>query len=194
MKDIIRPVQAPEQEGGYPYYNPMRALIGEDVNTGWVEINDNLGKIYSQGVEFDINYILGNTLLSVGYSYTDGEDNETRAKLPKVSQHKLNANVSYNSKKLFGSITTRYYSDIWTDPANSYYGVNQTNKGNIPGAFVVYLNAGYRITDKATLNASIDNVLNTMHWGSAPYAESIWIQPRAPQSLLKAFAGITFNL
>lgn len=189
MKDIIRPVEAPAQEGGYPFFNPMRLTIGETTGSGFVEINDNLGEIVSQGIEVDVNYRIGSILTSLGYSITDGEDKETTSKLAKVSQHKLNANITYTSSKFFGGVSGRYYSSIWTSPFNSYYGINE----NIPGAFVVYINAGYNISEKVIIHLNIDNILNTKHWGSAPYAESIWIQPRAPQSLIKVFGGITFS-
>ncbi len=188
MKDIIRPVGAPAQEGGYPYYNPVRLTIGESTGSGFVEINDNLGEIVSQGIEVDVNYRIGNVLASVGYSITDGEDKETESKLAKVSQHKLNANITYTNSKFFGSISGRYYSSIWTSPFNSHYSFNE----NIPGAFIVYANVGYSINEKVKTHLSVDNVLNTKHWGSAPYGESIWIQPRAPQALLKVYGGISF--
>ena len=66
-------------------------------------------------------------------------------------------------------------------------------ENNIPGATVLYTNIGYNISKKFKAHISVDNILNTMHWGSAPYAESIWIQPRAPQALIKLFAGVTFS-
>ncbi len=193
MKDIIRPVPAPEQEGGYPYYNPMRAEVGEDSNTGFFEVNDNLGEIYSQGAEVDINYQVSRFLISLGYSFTDGEDKTSGTSLPKVSQHKLNTNISYSNNNFFGSITARYYSDIWTDPNNTLYGVGAPSEGDIPGAFILYANLGYKLSPNVTLKASVDNALNTKHYGSAPYAESIWIQPRAPQSLIKVYGGITVD-
>jgi iron complex outermembrane receptor protein len=189
MKDIIRPIAAPNQEGNYSYYNPMRTLIGEPTNSGWVEINGNLGEIYSQGLELDLNYQISGLLISLGYSYIDGKDKETDASLPKVSQHKLNTNITYNSEKFFASITARYFSDIWTTPGNSFYNGEKT----IPGAFVLYTNLGYRITKGMIFNLSVDNIMNTKHYGAAPYGESIWIQPRAPQSLIKIFGGLTFK-
>jgi outer membrane receptor protein involved in Fe transport len=189
MSDIIRPVQAPDQEGNYPYYNPMRALIDSSVYSGFVEINANLGEMYSQGAEIDVNYQVARFLFSLGYSYTNGEDKESNSKIPKVSQQKLNTNITYNGEKLFASFTARYYGGIWTAPSNSLYAGTE----EIPGAFVLYANVGYKINKSLTFNLSADNVLNAKHWGSAPYGESIWIQPRAPQSLLKVFGGVTFK-
>ncbi|MFP4556804.1 MAG: TonB-dependent receptor domain-containing protein [Bacteroidales bacterium] len=193
MKDIIRPVPAPAQECSYPNYNPMRAEVREDSNSGFFEVNENIGEIYSQGAELDINYQVFRFQISLGYSFTDGEDKTSSANLPKVSQHKLNTNVSYSNNNLFESITARYYSDIWTDPYNSLYGVGAANEGNIPGAFTLYSNLGYRLNSNITLKLIVDNALNTKHYGSAPYAESIWIQPRAPQSLLKVYGGLSVD-
>jgi iron complex outermembrane receptor protein len=189
MRDIIRPAEAPEQENSYPYFNPMRQTIGETTASGRVEINDNLGEMFSQGVEVNLNYRVGNILSSVGYSLTNGQDRETNSNLAKVSQHKINANVSYSNRKLFASLSVRYYSSIWTNPLNSYYG----GAMNIPGATILYANAGYSISKNAKVHIGIDNILNSKHWGSAPYAESIWIQPRAPQSLLKLYGGVSFS-
>lgn len=189
MKDIIRPVQANAQQGNYPYYNPLRPLIGESTSTGYVETNSNLGEIYSQGLELDVSYQIGKFLFNVGYCYTDGEDKSTSNKIAKVSQHKLNTNVTYSFNKFSASLATRYYSGIWTAVSNSnYHGASE-----IPGAIIIYSNFSYQITPKVRLNLSADNLLNTKHWGSSPYAESIWIQSRSPQSLLKIFGGLTVN-
>ncbi|MDD4746163.1 MAG: TonB-dependent receptor [Salinivirgaceae bacterium] len=190
MKDIIRVIDAPDQEGAYSYYNVMRILDGgASPYSGYVEMNDNLGAVYSQGVELDVNYQISKFLISVGYSFIDGKDKETDSNIPKVSAHKANANITYNAEKFFASVSARYYSDIWTATTNSYY----AGTDEIPGAFILYANLGYRITKGIVFTLSVDNMLNTKHWGAAPYGESVWIQPRAPQSLLKVFGGLKFT-
>lgn len=190
MKEIIRPVEAPEQAGNYPYYNPVRASIGENPESGFVEVNANLGKIYSYGVELDVKYQLNRFILSVGYGGVNGTDEAMNSNLPKVSQHKLNAGIRYNAKKLYGSVTARYYGDVWTAPGNSYY----QGTSEIPGALVVYTNFGYRFSNRFSANLSVDNLFNRKHWGAAPYGESIWIQPRAPQAMQKLFFGVTLKM
>lgn len=189
MSDIIRPIKAPAQDSNYPYYNPMRLLVDENPNTGFVEINANLGKIYSQGVELDINYQFSKMLLSLGYSYTEGHDGELNSDIPKVSQHKANASVSYSNGKILGNITMRYYGDVWTARSNSYY----NGVGRIPGAMVLYASLMYHLNKKLSISFSADNLLNTKHWNASPYGESIWIQPRAPQALMKLYFGINFK-
>lgn len=189
MKDIIRPIPASAQTNNYPYYNPYRTLIGEQPGTGFVEINANLGSQYSQGLELDVNYQVSKLLISLGYSYLDGEDEESDTKIPKVSAHKLNANITWSGEKFSGTLSGRYYSDIYTAISNSYY----AGKKEIPGAFVVYTNLLYKINKNYSLHLTAENLLNTKHWGAAPYGEGVWIQPRAPQYLLKIYGGITFK-
>lgn len=200
MTDIIRPIQAKAQANGYPYYNPLRGLIGQPTDSGFVEINANLGSIYSQGLELDFNLQISKILASIGYSYLDGKDKESNTKLPKVSQHKVNLNVSYTTQKFNIALSTRYYSDVQTAKSNSKYG-DPTILGNasangtykFSGATILYLNTYYRITKNLKVTLSVDNILATKHWGAAPYGEGVWIQPRAPQALRKIFGGITYQ-
>jgi outer membrane receptor protein involved in Fe transport len=63
----------------------------------------------------------------------------------------------------------------------------------IPGAVILYANAGFNITKSLSISISGENLANTKHYGAAPYAEAIWIQPRAPQPLLVVFAGIHYK-
>ena len=193
MTDMIQPVMAGVQENNYPYYNPMRPLIGEDPSTGYVEINANLGTMYSQGVDLGVNAHFSNILTVLSYSYIDGAD-ENGNKIPKISTHKVNCNVSYSSKKFFAGLTARYYSNIHVGASNSLYGIGGAQEGEeIPGAFILYANAGYNILDNLRFNISVENMLNTKHYGAAPYGESVWIQPRTPQSLLKIYVGLNFK-
>jgi len=195
MTDIIRPIPANAQAGNYPYFNPLRTGIGESVNSGFVEINGNLGNIYSQGIELDINIQLNNILTSIGYSYLDGEDLESKTKLPKTSQHKINWNISYTTNKFNISLTTRYYSEVNTTNINSLYGNvgGGDNSLKFAGATIFYANAYYKLNKYLKINLSCDNILNTKHYGAAPYGEAIWIQAKAPQALRKIMVGCTFN-
>lgn len=189
MTDIIRPTGAKTQDGNYPYFNPLCATPYNSI----VEINANLGKMYSQGVELDLNFQVDKFLGSVGYTYIEGEDEEFKTDLPKTSQHKVNFNIAYTTKKFNVALTARYFSDINTTNINSLYGDGGDSTYKIPGAFVLYANAYYRVTKNIKLHVSCDNILGTKHYGAAPYGEAIWIQARAPQALRKIFGGITFN-
>ena len=93
-------------------------------------------------------------------------------------------------ENFFCALTTRYYSDIYAAASNSFYGADG---GKIPGSTIIYGNLGYRLFNKVKINVAIDNILNEKHYGAAPYGESVWIQPRTPQSLRKIYGGITYN-
>ncbi len=56
MTDIIRPIPAGDQPNNYPYYNPLRLLIGELPNTGFVEINT-----FSNGESLQVATVKGGT-------------------------------------------------------------------------------------------------------------------------------------
>ncbi|HCT30109.1 MAG TPA: hypothetical protein DIW31_05130 [Bacteroidales bacterium] len=194
MTDVIRPIPAEEQIGNYPYYNPYRTLIGENVNTGFVEINSNSGSIYSQGAELELNVRLGSLGANIAYSYVAGKDSDDDSNIPKVSQNKLNTNLFYKGKKFYASVSVRYFSDIQAATTNSLYGNGGAQEGNkIPGATIIYVNTGYDFSKSLSISVSAENLFNTKHYGAAPYAESIWIQPRAPQPLMILFAGVHYR-
>ena len=194
MKDMIVPIMASAQDGGYSYYNPLRPLIGEDPSTGYVEINANLGSVMSQGVEVGVNHRFKNVMTLISYSFINGKDNETDEPINKVSTHKINANISYQGKKLYGGLTVRYYSDISVSSGNSLYGTGALKDGEkIPGAIIFYANVGYKILDNLRASVSVENILGTKHYGAAPYGENVWIQPQAPQALRKIFVGLSYK-
>ncbi len=194
MTDVIRPVSAGQQTGNYPYYNPYRTLIGESVNTGFVEINSNSGSMYSQGAEIEFNFRLRNFGANLAYSYVTGKDNDDDSNIPKVSQNKLNANLFYKGKKLYASLSVRYFSDIQAATTNSLYGTGGAQEGGkLPGSTIFYANAGYDFTKSFSIFVNAENLFNTKHYGAAPYGESIWIQPRAPQPLRVLFVGIHYK-
>ena len=103
--------------------------------------------MYSQGVELDVNFQISKILTSLGYTYLDGEDLENNTKLAKTSQHKLNWNIAYTTKKFNIALTTRYYSDVNTTNNNTLYG--NTGSGDkslkFAGATIFYANAYYKI-------------------------------------------------
>lgn len=197
MTNIIRAIViTPEAyNGGHPYYNPLRTLIGEDEHSGFVEVNDNLGNMYSQGLEFDLNTVVNHFYIKLSYSYLEGKDSELDFPLEKISTHKVLGNVSYVRDKFSIALTARYFSDISAGVYNSVYGLNAVKYGEkIPGGFVLYSNLNFDITKNISLNISADNVLNTKHYGAAPFAESGWIMAHAPQPMLQIFGGISFKI
>lgn len=196
MTDIIRPIQLNYEinNDGHPYYNPLRLLIGQTVNSGFVETNMNKGEIYSQGIEISINADYSNFDAKFTLSYLDGEDNESMSAIPKVSTYKANLNIGYRVKNFYSTLLLRYFSDIEVTSTNSLYGIGADKEGEkIPGATILYGNLGYKIYDNLWIKLSVENIFNTKHYGAAPYAESGWIQPRSPQALRKIFIGMKYS-
>jgi len=181
LKDVIRPSAAPAQADNYPYFNPFRAIIGEQPDTGFVEINANQGEITTYGGEFEFTHKYGELLTKVSYSYVDGDDGGFS--IAKTSKHKINVNLNYavNEKWKMGS-SLRYFSAVNTTASNSQYGSGASGELDFAGAFVVYLNTIYEVNDAISINLALDNLLDRKFHHAAPYAESIWIQPRAPQA------------
>jgi iron complex outermembrane receptor protein len=197
MTNIIRAiVVTPETyNGGHQYYNPLRTLIGEDEHTGFVEVNDNLGSMYSQGLEFDLNTMINKFQIKLSYSYLEGEDSESDFPLEKISNHKILGNIAYLQKYFSIAFTVRYFSDISTSIYNSVYGLNGVQYGGkIPGGFVMFANININLTENISLNISADNIFNTKHYGAAPFAESGWIMARAPQPMFQIFGGISIKI
>lgn len=197
MTNIIRAIVVTPEEynNGHPYYNPLRTLIGEDPYSGFVEVNDNLGTMYSQGFETDINASFSDFILKFSYSYLYGEDSESDYELEKISNHKIVGNLSYVRNKFSVALTGRYFSDISASAFNSVYGISGVQAGEkIPGGFVLYSNISFNISENLILNLAIDNMLNTKHYGASPFAESGWIMARAPQPMLQIYGGISLKL
>lgn len=193
LKDVITPIAAGPQAGNKPYFNPI-AISDKPyesflVNpTGYfVEINANQGEITTKGFEIEGTYKFGNLLSGLSYSFIDGDDNG--ADLPKVSPHKIVFNTNYTNEQYSIALTGRYYSAVQTAKGNSMYAGK-----TFDGAFLLYFHATYNVTSVLTLKLSADNVLNTKSYASAPYGESIWIQPRAPQALRTIYIGLGANL
>jgi outer membrane receptor for ferrienterochelin and colicin len=189
LKDVIAPVAAGPQAGNHPYYNPL-AFSGKpyesflDSPGGYfVEINANQGEIKTQGIEVEGSYKLGKLVTNLSYSYTGGDDNG--ANLPKVSPHKVVLNSSYATSDYSVALTARYYSDVQTAVSNSMYAGK-----TFTGATLLYFNCSYNLTPALALKLSADNLLNTKAYASAPYGESVWIQPRAPQPLRTVYVGL----
>lgn len=195
MEDIIRPVFIDAStQGGRSFYNPFNTLNPFGDGTAYVdaiEINDNQGEMYSQGLETELTWRFGNFNTRFMYSFVQGEDNGLD--LPKISNHKININTIYSLKDFYASASVRYYSNVSTARSNSRYGEGGDQTYMMPGATVIYTNLGYYLRHNLRLNLSIDNLLNTKHYNAAPYAESGWIQPRAPQALLKAYVGVSYK-
>lgn len=198
LKDMINAVIVDSTfNGGKLFYNPYRQILGLTPYVNWAEINANLGEIYTQGFEIEFNYKLSNFVFNLSYTYTTGKDKNEKddnVKLAKISPHKINFNTDFSYGNFKAGLTLRYYSDVWTLRSNSLYGDAGTKTYKFEGAFVAYLNLAYHLTENLEANLSIENLLNTKHYGAAPYGESGWVLGRVPQALRKIFFGLHFTL
>lgn len=191
LTDVIgAAVVGTEFNQGENYYNPYRAVLGEDPSVDWAEINTNLGKIYTQGFEVDINYKLDNILFNLSYSFVDGKDEEKDHPIAKISPHKVNLKSDYMIGDFTAAVSLRWYSKVQTLKENAVYGDVGDMTYEFEGAFITYLNLSYDFSKHFAVNLAVDNVLGTKHYSAAPYAESGWVMHRAPQALRKIFFGI----
>lgn len=196
MRDIIRPVFIDAStQGARPFYNPLNTLNPFGDGTPYVnvaEVNSNQGTMYSQGLESELYWRYGNFNTRLLYSYVQGKDDGFD--IAKISNHKINMSTVYSLKDFYASLSIRYFSAVSTSRANARYGDAGDQTYHFPGALVAYANLGYYIKHNLRLNVAVDNVFNTKHYNAAPYAESGWIQPRAPQALMKMYVGLSYKL
>jgi iron complex outermembrane receptor protein len=188
LQNVIRPVPANPQADGYPYYNPLRQIIGASPDSGYVEINANQGTINTYGGEIEFTIASDNLTTTLAYSYVSGDDGGFA--LAKTSKHKVLVNLQYTHQDwTFGS-TIRYYSNVNTSAFNSQYGLGGNGELQFSGATVVYANINYSLNDHIKLKLSLDNLFDNSHYGAAPYGESVWIEPKAPQAGRKINLGV----
>jgi len=188
MEHIIRPVEAPAQEGDYPYYNPYR----ED--QGSVRYNGNQGEIESKGGEITLRHKTALFSTSLSYSYVTGEDGGFD--IPQISNHKVTLNSMYTGERWTAGLTLRYYSDVSTDRDNYEYGNDQAGGDesySFDGAFVAYLNVICKLNENLWLNFGADNIFDTEHYGGVPFDGSPVVVPRAPQPLRKIYMGFRYS-
>lgn len=192
LEDVIRPIPAPLQEGDYPYYNPLRTVLGADPTTGFVEINANLGSLHTYGGELELGFKRGGLVTSFSYAFVDGEDGDLP--IAKTSNHKFIANFTYTRDIWDFGGTLRYYSSVNTTAFNSEHGLGADGSLSFSGDTVAYLNTSCRLTKAIRLNLNVDNVFDTSHYGASPYGESVWITSKAPQAGRKMMLNLTWNL
>lgn len=192
MENIIRPMEAPPQADGYPYYNPYRESYPED--PGYVEYNGNRGEIESMGGEITLRHRLDPFATSLSYAYVTGEDEDFD--IAGISEHKITLNTSYIGRKWTGGLTLRYYSEVSTDRNNYKYGDAESGGDEsygFDGDIIAYINLIYKITEDLSATLTIDNLFDNEHYGSVPFDGSPVVVPRAPQPLRKIYAGLRYS-
>ncbi|MFN8672012.1 MAG: TonB-dependent receptor [Candidatus Sericytochromatia bacterium] len=194
--DIIRPVPIDQNS----VFNPF--LIVEK-DKSYAETNKNSGKQYTQGAEVKLNYAFGHTKLFdmidfktsgfLNYSYLMGEDlainaNEKNTEIAKISNHKVGFGLDLGIWKLNLAPRVRWVSPISTLPFNSEF------KGNkFEGYLLVNLNSRLDILDNLSAYFTVENLLDSSYYSAAPFGESVWILPRAPQAKRTFLFGLDYK-
>ncbi|MEZ4526691.1 MAG: TonB-dependent receptor [Desulfobacterales bacterium] len=188
MDNIIRPVEAPQQAGGYPYYNPYRT------EPGYVEYNGNQGEIVSKGGEITLTHKLDRLQNSLSYSYVTGDD--SGYDIAGISEHKVTLNSSWTAEKWMAGLTLRYYGDVNTSVKNYKYGDAESGGDesySFDGALIAYLNLVYKFTDDLSVTVTVDNLFDTEHYAAVPFDGSPVVVPRNPQPLRQICLGLTYR-
>lgn len=82
----------------------------------------------------------------------------------------------------------RWVSPITTSPFNSEF------KGEkFPGYFLVNLNTRFEIFKNLSAYFTVNNLLDTPYYAAAPFGESVWILPRAPQAKRTMLFGLNYD-
>jgi outer membrane receptor protein involved in Fe transport len=197
MVDIIRPVPY-----GQPVFNPFQH---PDVTSPFVEINANQGVQYTYGGELKLRYVMPQLSAYASYAYLDGLDLNSGMPISKMSHHKVLLGAEWSpGAGVMLSPRLRWTSGITMEPTNPLYQERlRAAGGNIDevdytfspplGFWLVDLNARKDLGGGLSAYATIHNLLNAQYYGAAPYAESLWILPRAPQLRLNAMIGLTYQ-
>jgi iron complex outermembrane receptor protein len=136
--------------------------------TDWKYLN--IGGAESKGVELEVEQSFGKYLrLFTNYTYTDSAITEFNPKpvlvgkqLTQAPRHMLNAGVdaSYGPASLFSTwryVSKRYGQDDNSDVVNGVYGSYDP--------FMVWdIKTAYKLSDRATVSLSINNVLNEKYF------------------------------
>ncbi len=187
MENIIRPVEAPAQADGYPYYNPYRDT------PGFVEYNGNKGEIISKGGEVSVSHSIGGLTSALSYAYVTGEDEGFD--ISQISEHKLILNTRYSAERWTAGLTLRYYGEVNVDRDNYKYGDAEAGGDEsygFDGDLVAFLNLIYHVTDRLDAQATVDNLFNSRHYAGSPFDGSPVVAPRAPQPLREVYLGLRY--
>ena len=197
VSDIIKPVPIDQNT----VFNPF-LIVPKD--KAYAETNKNQGKQYTQGAELKLTYSLGKQdfngidfggLSYLSYSFIQGEDlansaSEKNSPIGKIANHKINFGADLNLWKFTISPRIRWASNLVKSTSNSTY----KDGTEFPGYFLVNVNTRLNIINNLSAYLTVNNLLDTPYYAAAPFGESVWILPRAPQAKRTILFGLEYSL
>ena len=120
----------------------------------------NVAETATDGVEFESRGRLGGGFdLTLAYAWTDARNETTGARLLRVPEQAGSATLGWTGERLSGALTVRAEGD-------------QDDAGGVREAFITAnLNGSYALTDKVTLTARIENLMDERYQQVFGYGE-----------------------
>ena len=198
-KNGLKPNRSKSTEAGINFVLNDGALEGtlavftvEQSNISTVDADFNataIGKAESQGVEFDLNGTITDTLsIWLSYSFIDAEtknafnDPNFGTKVPagadllNIPENQLSLQLVQQTQ-LAGKELSLIGGLLYVDKRNGFFS-NQNFK--LPGYTTVRLAANYQISERLELGAEINNLFNEEYYTNS-FAD-VWVQPGAPRN------------
>lgn len=129
----------------------------------------NIGKTLHQGIEFSARYVpqaMQSLSLGAGYNYLDAtleEEGENKGnQLPYTSKHQLNWDATYSFSKLDTSLSGYYFSESFSDNANTSVEDASGATGEIPAYMVWNLNLGSDLYENKSSRLRINFAINNL--------------------------------
>lgn len=171
------------------YYNMLKDLIGQS-GYPWIT-NVNADEAVTYGCELMLDYTREKFSAFLYYAYLNAEMDDSTP-ISKVSDHKVNAGITWYLNKLSFSPRVRWVSDISKIPS---YGFDEST--SMDGHFVFDLSIrAVDIFKNVDLYLTGNNLFNAAYFAAAPYGEgpSGWVMDKAPQPGLSIVAGLRIRL
>ncbi|MEZ8824402.1 TonB-dependent receptor family protein [Vibrio amylolyticus] len=136
---------------------------------------ENIGKTLHQGIELSARYVpqaLQALSLGAGYNYLDAtieEEGDNKGnQLPYTSEHQLSWDATYAFTGLDTTLSGYYFSDSFSDNANTSEEDATGAKGKVPAYMVWNFNLGTDLykdeKSKLRMNVAVNNLLNEEYY------------------------------
>lgn len=165
------------------YYNKMKDLIRTE-GYPWMR-NVNAAAADTKGVELMLDYESASLSANCSYSYLKARMDDG-SPIPKVSDHKFNAGLTYRIHSFTLSPRLRWVSDISKIP-NPGFDSSTSMKGHTVVDFCLRKE---NLRKHLDLYANFTNLFNAKYFAASPYGEGPdgWVMDKTPQP------GFAFSL